>query len=77
MDTWVFAPDVCNHPLLFGTVSPTLTLRAESNWTELVTTPYCSGLSLLQSLKKVVYLALESNHPLLFGTVSPTQGVLG
>ena len=40
-----------NHPLLFGTVSPTCGLVCRS-WVEMqVTTPYCSGLSLLQSCR--------------------------
>ena len=37
-----------------------------------VTTPYCSGLSLLQTQFVVCTLVPKSNHPLLFGTVSPT-----
>ena len=38
-----------------------------------VTTPYCSGLSLLQTQFVVCTLVPKSNHPLLFGTVSPTN----
>ena len=38
-----------------------------------VTTPYCSGLSLLQTQFVVCTLVPKSNHPLLFGTVSPTR----
>ena len=44
---------VSNHPLLFGTVSPT---REDKEW-DLgwlkVTTPYCSGLSLLPKAVEV------------------------
>ena len=39
-----------------------------------VTTPYCSGLSLLPSGRfRWVAGWLTCNHPLLFGTVSPTN----
>ena len=37
-----------NHPLLFGTVSPTQYWLIGGVTSEKVTTPYCSGLSLLQ-----------------------------
>ena len=37
-----------NHPLLFGTVSPTHTYERRNEMRKRVTTPYCSGLSLLQ-----------------------------
>ena len=62
-----------NHPLLFGTVSPT-----EEGWKVMaiqrtVTTPYCSGLSLLLCSSRPSPSAVVRNHPLLFGTVSPTQ----
>ena len=39
---------VSNHPLLFGTVSPTEDLLAAADDYVPVTTPYCSGLSLLR-----------------------------
>ena len=65
----------CNHPLLFGTVSPTRegfshVLHREYR----VTTPYCSGLSLLQIVfaRERDFNHIFCNHPLLFGTVSPT-----
>ena len=50
--TWPALIDgTSNHPLLFGTVSPTYDDRAEKRSLSLsVTTPYCSGLSLLQKL---------------------------
>ena len=39
-----------------------------------VTTPYCSGLSLLRAVGYPQRpVTLFSNHPLLFGTVSPTE----
>ena len=38
-----------------------------------VTTPYCSGLSLLQGVSDSALDQAFSNHPLLFGTVSPTR----
>ena len=39
-----------NHPLLFGTVSPTTGHRPLTWPARPVTTPYCSGLSLLPGL---------------------------
>ena len=47
---WVHPPrraQMSNHPLLFGTVSPTEYSKPKSLSTRHVTTPYCSGLSLL------------------------------
>ena len=41
---WILAG---NHPLLFGTVSPTKLGQKPSRRQPQVTTPYCSGLSLL------------------------------
>ena len=46
-----------NHPLLFGTVSPTNILIAVAIVLLLVTTPYCSGLSLLRYAISEVRLA--------------------
>ena len=41
---------------------------------EFVTTPYCSGLSLLlREVRRGGIAWGEGNHPLLFGTVSPTS----
>ena len=41
-----------------------------------VTTPYCSGLSLLPACWNTNDHGPGCNHPLLFGTVSPTGPLL-
>ena len=48
-----------NHPLLFGTVSPTSLTVLEETEEVVVTTPYCSGLSLL--LGEAVDVAVLDN----------------
>ena len=63
---------VSNHPLLFGTVSPTRSSHPRVWVQRKVTTPYCSGLSLLLISRLALGITCLSNHPLLFGTVSPT-----
>ena len=46
------SPGLRNHPLLFGTVSPTWSRNEPSFSSPKVTTPYCSGLSLLHPTQK-------------------------
>ena len=48
-------------------------LRALPGVLRRVTTPYCSGLSLLLETFTPDHRIMLCNHPLLFGTVSPTH----
>ena len=64
-----------NHPLLFGTVSPTTNANASSDGLHYLSNhPLLFGTVSPTDAEVVAHgFRLNSNHPLLFGTVSPTM----
>ena len=71
---WVAGWLTCNHPLLFGTVSPTNERGYVSTPGPVSNHPLLFGT--VSPTDEVVAKAVREyggNHPLLFGTVSPTR----